>query len=181
MKKILLVVFIIILLLVSLVFYKYTSSYAIKDNKENLENNIKLRIHRTTDDLDIKQSINIDNKKYVLYIISNELGVAEFTKGFNKRYKIGSTSYGNNPIKYNIVKTNKAKYFIIAGKNTEKKINYVKLLLENTIYKIDIPQQEYFYTFCKIPNNTMILYPEISDLSFYNSNNKSITKEVLSQ
>ena len=63
---------IIICIGVVLIFIAYCRTYPILNDKTNIEKNILLFINRAInkyDSIDIKQEINIDNKKYILYKI----------------------------------------------------------------------------------------------------------------
>lgn len=155
-------------------------TYSITDDRVRLEDNIKKFINRpgiVTNYIDIKQSINIDNKKYTLFVFDGTLGCAELTKGFNNKYKIEFVGYGSSSFRYRIHKTNKAKYLIIEGRNYYFKINYVKILLDNKEYRIDIPQQEYFLAYCKVSNETQTIFPDINNFKLYDKNNVDITDE----
>ena len=158
----------------------YSKAYTITNDKKQLSENIVQFTNRNTvvsNNIDIKQELNLDNKKYVLFIINNNLGDAELTKGFNNKYKIESTGYGAF-FKDEIYKTNKGKYLILKGKNPDKKIAYSKVILDNKEYKIIIPQQEYFMVYCEVPIETQRIFPDSNNIKFYNSNNADITNEM---
>jgi hypothetical protein len=159
----------------------YNRTYSISQSNKELEDSLVNWINRpatVTDSIDIKQSINIDNKKYVLFKINDSLGSAELTRGLNKKYKIDSTEYGTNIFEYRVQKTNKAKYFIINGKNYDMNINYIKVKLDNTEYKVDISKQEYFIAYCNVSNDTQSIFPSGGDFKLYNKNNIDITDEI---
>lgn len=181
MKKKFLIIIFCILIIICIVFL-YLRTYTISDDKKQLENNIAQFIKSPSsidNNIDIKQELNIDNKKYVLLLNNNILGEAELTKGINNKYKIESVGSGGAYFQDKVIKTNKGKYFILQGKNPNIKIAYIKILLENKEYKINIPQQEYFLTYCEVPNETQIEYPNWDNLKFYNKNNVDITAEML--
>ena len=177
MKKNLLAVFI-ILVVMSLHLLNYINRFTISDNTYQLQENITAFIDRplkATNYVDIKQSVEIDNKKYVLFIRNNSLGSAVLTKGFNNKYKIYSAEYGGSGLfRGYIYKTNKAKYLIIYGKNDKSKINYVKVLLEDKEYIINIPKQEYYIVYSKVPYESKITFPDINNYKFYDANDVEI-------
>lgn len=162
-------------------FILYSRTYTIANNKKQLKSSIIQFINRPIvvfNNIDIKEELNLDNKKYVLFIINNCLGDAELTKGFNNKYKIESTGYGSGFFRDEIKQTNKGKYLILKGKNYNKKIAYAKVLLDNKEYKIIIPQQEYFMVYCAVPIKTQRVFPDANDIKFFNSSDVDITNDV---
>lgn len=170
-----------VLIIVCIVFTSYLKNYTITDSKKELENSIMHFINRPTvitNSIVIKQELNLDNKKYILFMINNTLGDAELTKGLNSKYKIKSTEHGSGYFKYEIYKTNKGKYLILKGKNYDMKIAYAKVLIDNKQYKITIPQQEYFIAYCSVPEETQCVYPGLNNIKLFNKNDTNITDEM---
>lgn len=181
MKKNLIMLLLCVLIIVGIVF-SYSRTYKISDNKKQLEYNIKQFSNRATviyNNIDIKQELNLDNKKYILFMTNNNLGDAELTKGLNNKYKIEATGGGSASFRNKIYKTNKGKYLILKGRNPNMKIAYTKVTLENKEYKISIPQQEYFIAYCTVPNETENVYPETRNIKLYNKNDVDITDNML--
>lgn len=173
----------IILLSITANLYTYFNNYNIEDNRNQLEENILLRLNKPTkiiDNIDIIKTIDLGNKKYVIFMVNYYLGHAEFLKGFNDKFKIGATGYGSNLIKYQIDKINNTNYFFLFGKNPDLKISYGTLLLDGKEYKFNIPSEEYFITYSKVSTKTQIKYPEISNIKFFDKNGMDITYLVLS-
>ncbi|MGK0469371.1 hypothetical protein [Clostridium sp.] len=170
-----------IIIIVCIAFISYSRIYTITDNKRQLEDSITQFNNRPTviaNNIDIKQELNLDNKKYILFMTNNTLGDAELTKGLNSKYKIEVTGGGGAYFRYEIYKTNKGKYLILKGKNPNRKIAYTKITLENKEYTISIPQQEYFIAYCTVPNGTQLIYPETRNIKFYDMNDIDITDET---
>jgi hypothetical protein len=170
-----------IIIIVCIVFISYSRIYTITDNKRQLEDNITQFSKRPTtiaNNIDIKQELNLDNKKYILFMTNNTLGDAELTKGLNSKYKIEAIGGGGASFRYKIYKTNKGKYLILKGKNPNTKITYTKVTLENKEYKISIPQQEYFIVYCTVPSETQSIYPKTKNIKFYDKNDIDITDET---
>ncbi len=169
------------LIIACIVFISYSTTYRITDNKKQLENNILQFINRPTviyNNIDIKQELNLDNKKYILFVINNTLGGAELTKGLNNKYKIEFIRHGSSYFRHEINKTNKGKYLIIKGKNYDLKIAYAKALLDNKEYKISIPQQEYFMVYCPVPIETQRVNLAYNYIKLFNKNDVDITDEM---
>ena len=177
MKKVFFTLFI-ILVVMSLYLLSYNNQFTINDNTYQIQENISSFIDRpleSTINVDIKQSVEIDNKKYALFIKNDSMGFAVLTKGFNNKYKIYSAEYGGNGFfKGYIYKTNEAKYLIIYGKNDKSKINYVKVSLEDKEYKINVPKQEYYIVYSKVPDEIKITFPDINNYEFYDANDVEI-------
>lgn len=162
-------------------FGMYISKYKIIPGKAELEDAILQFINRptvVTNNIDIKQEQNFDNKKYILFNMGSFEGYAEFTEGINQKYKIGQVGYGSSIFRSEIIKTDTGKYVLIICKNHNNNIQYANVLLANQEYKIDIPQEEYAIAYCKVPNSMQVGFIDISNIQFY-SINKDITQEVL--
>lgn len=179
-KKTFLLLSIIVIVCIALI--SYSRIYTITEDKGQLENKLIQFINRptvTVTKIDIKQELNIDNKKYILFIDNNNmLGNAELTKGLNNKYKIESMG-GNSYFHEEIIKTNKAMYLIMKGKNPDIKISYAKETLDKKEYKISFPLQEYYMAYCKVPNGTQLVYPNTNNTKCYNKNGRDITKEIM--
>lgn len=170
-----------VIVIVCIGFAYYSKTYAIKNDKEVIKNRLIQFINRSTviaNNIDIKQELNIDNKKFVFFVINDTLGDSELTKGINNKYKINTTGYGGGPFRDEIIKTNRGKYLILKGKNFDNKISYVRVLLENKEYKINIPKQEYYMVYCSVPSETQMTFLDINRIKFYNKNDADITVEI---
>ncbi len=168
-----------ILLVVCLGYISYSEKYTITEDTKELEENILNFINRPAvvyDNIKIEQELDLDNKKYVFFVINKSLGDAELTKGPNNKFKIESVGYNFSFLKVDINKTNKGKYLILRGKKYDNRIAYAKILFENNEYKIDIPQQEYFMVYCSVPSETQSIIVEFDKIKFYDVNDVDITE-----
>ncbi len=163
-------------------FIIYLSPYTISNNETQLEDIILRFINRPTAiayNIDIKQELNLDNKKHVLYTIDNEMGEAELTRGINNKYKMEFVSYGSSLFKCDVRKTNKGKYIFLQGKNVDNEIAYVNVQSGSDEYRIDIPQQEFFVVSCPVPIDTQLGFVAANTIKFFNNNDANITNEML--
>ena len=159
----------------------YSRAYTITNDKKQLVDSIKQFSDDSTmisSNISIKQELNLDNKKYVLFLKNFYLGEAELTKGLNNKYKIKTIGYDSGFFREEICKTNKGKYLILKGENFDGKIAYAKVLLDNKEYKISIPHQEYFVVYCSVPIETERVFLDTNDIKFYDINNVDITSEM---
>ena len=171
-----------LIVILSIGFVYYSKVYKIKNDIEVVKNGLIKLMNRSTviiKDIDVKEELNIDNKKYVFFIINNKLGDAELTKGINNKYKINTVGYGSGSLRDEISKTNKGKYLILKGKNVDNKIAYIKLLLDDNEYKINIPEKEYYMVYCSVPNETERTFLDINNVKFYNESDNDITDDIL--
>ncbi|MBZ9637702.1 hypothetical protein [Clostridium sp. FP1] len=171
------------IIIICIAFISYSRVYTIMDNEIQLKDNIIQFLNRPTvivNKIDIKQELNLDNKKYILFIFNNTCGEAELTKGLTNKYKIESIRYGSSSTYFNdeIYKTNKGKYLIMTGENPDMKIIYARVTLDNKEYKISIPHQEYFISYCAIPIDTQLVYPSFNNTKLYNKNDADITDKI---
>lgn len=167
-----------LILIITVVMYNRT--YFITNDNKELKHNILNFVNRQTviaKDIDIKKSVDIDNKKYVLYSTLDFLGYTELEKGLNNKYKINAAQYGTPPeIIFRVEQTNKSKYFIIYGKNYDMKIAYIKTSFEDKEYKIEIPQEEYFIAYCPVSKDVQGIMP--NKFEEYDKDNNDITDEI---
>lgn len=171
----------VILVLIYGGFSLYYRPYTIADNKMQLEESIVKIINRPvviTDKVEIKQELNLHNKKFVLFSYGNKLANVELIKGINNKYKIEGVELNDNYFQDDIRTTSDGKYLILEGKNYNSKIAYVRVLLDSNEYKINIPQQEYFITYCKVPMGTERTFIGVGNLKIYNSQDVDITEEM---
>ena len=155
-SKIYIIIFVLTFIVLSIL--DYGRKYPIEDDLDQIGICILSYINRPTiiyDDIDIKETLDIDNKKYVLFTLDNTIGFTELIRGYNNKYKYhfaihgGSGSFGGS-----VYETNKGKYIIIYGRNQSIKYKSVTITLENKNYKIELPQNEYYLSYCRVPSNT---------------------------
>lgn len=179
-KKIVIFIFLFIPFIASPILALYLNSYNIPDKIPQLEKSIKTFINTFNSTLEIKYQLDLDNKKYILFLNNDSLGYSELTKGFNNKYKIETVTCCNILLRGDVCKTNKGKYIVLKGKNTNNEISYIKLYLNNTEYLITIPSnQEYFISYLKVPNSTDDVYIDFNKINIFNKNNINITKSFL--
>lgn len=178
MKK-LLFTLLVIIIISCLGFILYLRPYNIVDNKKQLAENIQQFINRPKgyNNIDIKQELVIDNKKYVLFTMDDYTGFSELTKGFNNKYKIESVEYSSELLKDEIIKVKKEKYLLLRGKNCNNKIAYAKVKLDGVEYKINMPQ-DYYIVYCKVPVETQRTWIEIENIRLFDINDVDITREM---
>lgn len=171
----------IILVFIYIGFSLYSRPYTITDDKKQLEENIVKFINRPiviTDKVETKQELDLHNKKFVLFSYNNKLANVELIKGLNNKYKIEKAELTDKYFYDEVRTTSDGKYLILKGENCNSKIAYVRVLLDNNEYKIDIPQQEYFITYCKVPMETERTFIGVGNLKIYNSQDVDITEEM---
>ncbi|MDQ7096665.1 hypothetical protein REC12_24015 [Desulfosporosinus sp. PR] len=57
-------------------------------------------------------------------------------------------------------------------------IFHVKITLNGKDYKIKIPQQEYFISYCPVSDDTESIFPDNDILKLFNKEDIDITKEI---
>ncbi|MDF2542780.1 MAG: hypothetical protein K0S47_2498 [Herbinix sp.] len=158
------------------------ATYTIEPEKLQFENAIVKWINRptpVTDKIEIKQELNLDNKKYFIITFGKWEGYAELTKGPNNKYKMGESGYGDGSIyDCEIWDTNKGKYIILFCKN-KVGVQYAKVELEGKEYKINIPKKDYIITFCEVPDSTKVRFIDVNHIKFYNINNTEVRLEAI--
>ena len=90
-------------------FANYISDFVITPEKAQLEEALLQFINRPTQftsSIDIKQELDLDNKKFVLIAIGSSEGNAEFTKGFHNKYKLEYVTYGSSLFRSEVINLN---------------------------------------------------------------------------
>ncbi|MDF2542421.1 MAG: hypothetical protein K0S47_2139 [Herbinix sp.] len=175
MKKLLYVIPVILIAIV--VYFNYSSKFYIKNNAYEIQENLQKFLQRSepSEQINVKQVIDLDNMKFVLAELKDSFGFAKLTRGLNRKYKIDFIEYGGNGnFKGYIYKTNQGKYLIVYGRNSDKKIKYIKAAIENNEYRIVIPEGNLYIAFCKVPDETKTVFPDRNDYKFFDQNDKNI-------
>lgn len=161
-----------------LILITYSGTYKIVDDKTQIEKHILEFINRPIgqyDYVDMKQYINIDNKKYILYTTTDKIGFAGLVKGLNGKYKIAYSEHSNNSFDDKVIETNRGKYIILIGKNPDKEIEYSEVVLEFNEYKIKIPDEEYFIVSSKIKDGTKSILIAPNNIKLFDANGTDIS------
>lgn len=177
MKRRLPLILICLFIVSFVIVFNYYKVYSTEEN--NLENNITsfiTRFEKTNEAIFIKKTKDIGNKRYVLFVFNDYLGDAELIKGLNGNYKIESTDTGSNLFQYRVRGINNKKYFVLAGKNYDFKIDYINVILDGKEYKFTIPQEEYFISYWPVSNDILNMFP--SELKLYDKYDTEITDEI---
>lgn len=67
---------------------------------------------------------------------------------------------------------------MIEGKNYDNEIDYIKVALKGKEYKIKIPNQEYFISYCLVSNDTQSVFPDGLLPELYDKNDNNITNNI---
>ena len=107
----------------------------------------------------IVKTIDIDNKKIVLYEFSTDykklLGDAELTRGITNKYKFNRTGYNQSIVRNRILETSRGKYLLVIGENREGKLGFIQAAVRETIFTGNIPSEEYFAFTFSLPKHTV--------------------------
>lgn len=168
-------------IIISVLVFKTESSYNIaEDEVIDFINNSEITsksIDSQIKSKDIKETINIDNKKLVFFKQKDEIWLCEFTKGFNNKYKYNRIVGTSSLFLESFIRTDKKDYFIICGYNYGNEIEYRKVNIENKEYKINLPKdREPFIVAQQIDRSKG--YAMIPSLELYDINNNNITSEI---
>ncbi len=175
----------IILTIIFLGFVFYYSFYNIENNVAQIEESIIELISLEKERVTFQASIEIDNKKFVLFTFDdNAMGYSKFQKGLNNKYKIESVGYEIDKIEHRAIDIKDKKYFIVLGRNNDMRIKSIKAIIAGNEYMLDIQQNEhsisynneYFITYCEVLNETETVFPQ--KFILYDMNNNDITEQI---
>lgn len=175
-KRVWFLVFSVLILSTLLVLYNRT--YYINNDSDKIKQSI-ISFHSSStvieNDIDIKNIVDIDDKKYVLHSMFNSLGYAELKEGLNSRYKIEVDESSDRKVFYRVQQTNKGKYLVVLGENYDMKISYMIATFDEKEYKIEISKEEYFIAYCPVSKDVQSILPNM--LKIYDKNDNEITDE----
>jgi len=178
-KRILLVSCVSVLAIVWVLYYQ-TSGYEIESDEKSIDQAIESLINQTNKEkqqIDIRTSKDIANKKVVLFSIGEKLGDSEFTEGRNGKYKIESAGHGTNWVLERVIHTNEGTYYRVAGKKDN--IGRIKAFISENVCDIQIPEQEYYIEFCEL--NEEVVQAFSDGMVIYDIEGKEITRVNISE
>ena len=168
-----------IIVILSFIIYFNVSPYKIESNDESIKKGI-YEFSQSVNNIEILETKDIDNRKFVLYEFKGTLGDAILIRGINGKYKVKYVGHGDNsPILDRIEETNKGKYALIKGKNEDLNISYINFTVESSEYSINVPQAKNFIIYT--PVSKKIKFPGLGDLRLYDKNNKDITLKIFNK
>lgn len=133
-----------IILVAILYFYidNYYKSYSISEKYKDIE----MALEESSDlDVEIKEHVITDNKLHFVFTTSaGTVGSGELVRGWNNKYKVVFFGYGTNWIRERIVETDQGQYLKLAGKNTNNTIGRIRAFIDDGVYDIAIPDEEYY-------------------------------------
>ncbi|MEG2353405.1 MAG: hypothetical protein RSB70_02045 [Clostridium sp.] len=182
MKKLICFILMILIIIISSVYLNINHKYNVKqDEIVNFINSNEIISKSLGYDKvvheDIKEIMDVDNKKLVFLKVDKQIWLCEFTKGVNNKYKYERIIGTSRLFLESLIKTDKKDYFIICGYNYGNEISYRKVLLEGKEYKIKIPNnKEAFIIFEPIERSKG--YAILPALELYDDKNKNITSYI---
>lgn len=164
-------------------FISYSNEYRIPDDKKQLENFImdydNSELMNNVDEVpEIRNDLDLDDKKFIFSTFTNFTGYTELKKGFNDKYKIISQGRDGNYIDNRVFETNKGKYLVFWGKNPHRKISSVSAELEGKRYRIMIPEKEYYMSYCKVPADIKNQFSSIENIKLFDKDDIDISDEM---
>lgn len=181
-KKGMYIVFVLIILFVGYVGF-YFKEYHISNDQISIQSSLKDWLNRVPRKVDLNPDIIEvvqldDTTSYIaLYqLYDGTFGQAHLIKGFNGKYKIQHSSHGGSitGVSYQVTETNKGKYMVVFGGNSNLKINHVtaKSIHEDYEFKTDVSKEPYFVKYDKLPEDLKQPFP--AELTFFDKNNKTL-------
>lgn len=156
----------------------YINSYSIKNTNESVQSSLKDWLNRgetlqLNPTLIEKVKIEDTTTHIGLFLLGNDnIGFVRLVEGLNGRLKI--TNSGHGPNQYQAIETNKGLYYVLVGKNPEKKIDniQVELLYEDYDFNVDVSTEELFIRYNKLPNK--FEQPHPAEFTMFDKDNNVI-------
>lgn len=173
-KPLFLTAFILIIGLAYIVFYM--NQYSIADEEDEIYTSLLGWQNRGLDyefKMSISDVIQVDQTTSYIVLFEtpdNNVGYAQLVKGWNGKYKIIQSGWGDNAVTYSDIKTNEGMYGILAGKNPDLQIDHITAITVNEVYEFtsSVTDAKTFVRYEKLPPNLKETF--ISDLTFYDKN-----------
>lgn len=170
-KMSLIIAFVLILGVASILFY--TNQYSIADEEQTIYTNLIEWQNRGSDfdfQLTILDIVQIDQSRssIVLFETSgNNIGYAHLIKGWNGKYKIVGSGWGDSLVSYTDIKTSNGVYGILIGKNTDLKIHAITAVTVDGLHEFSsiVADADTFIRYEKLPRNLKQTF--VSELVFF--------------
>jgi hypothetical protein len=177
------VILMIMMIFINTILVSCTSKYefVVMNNITDIKKGIEGHINRGgTKGIEVllKNECSIDNILIVSYSVNNGMnGYSILKKIEDDSYNILTTGYGTNTIEFPVITTNKGKYLVVIGKEYNKKIQYVKVELENKNYIFEVAGESNFIQYYRVTGETTSSYG--SYFWLFDKNNNNITGEII--
>ncbi|MGX2958801.1 hypothetical protein JNUCC23_05990 [Peribacillus sp. JNUCC 23] len=155
------------------------TKYPILNNPKDIQQNLTVWQNRGGEILNptlIKVEHLGESDTYIAFFRnqSGDLGIATMKEGPNKKLKILNSHYGTVVAGYNGVKTDTGNYGIITGKNPNKQIYSIQVVLQDDSlkYKVKVPEDAYFIIVKELPKG--ISSNTFADLYLFDKEKKEI-------
>lgn len=156
------------------------SKYVIENSVESIELGIENHLNSSdkdsTHDIQIVNTIDLDNKKFVMFSLENKLGFAEISTGENDLLGVDYASLGDSPVKLNVTSTDQGRYLIAFGRNFVEKISHLKVTIDTQDITLSVPKEEFFIAYTKLDKN--IATDSTSTVNMYDSFGREITVDI---
>lgn len=154
----------------------YMHQYTIADEESEIHTSLIEWQNRGSDfefELAILEVIQVEetNSHIVLFETpAKDVGYAQLIKGWNGKFKINQSGWGDNVVTYSDIKTNEGMYGVLVGKNPDLEIDHITALTVNEEYEFtaSVTDVKTFVRYEKLPANLKETF--ISDLTFYDKN-----------
>lgn len=171
-KRIVLAVSIVLVLGVSYTLF-YMNQYSIAPEEEAIQTSLanwQNKGERKNFEFSILGVTPIDqtNSHIVLFeTVDKNIGYARLLKGWNGKYKITQSGWGDNFVQYTDIKTNGGIYGILFGKNPNLEIDHVvaELADKEFDFSATVSNTETFVRYKKLPNGLKETF--VSEITLY--------------
>ena len=155
MKKILSLILLVFVVLS--IYFMVANKFTIVDDEKQIKQGIESFANRgkeTFVDIDIKKIINLRDRKFVLFMLENQIGSANLIKGFNGKYKVEDIGYGTNNLRKYIYEIDKKKYVVIFYKNIDLRVKEIEFIIQDKKY--ETKANEDIFSIVYLPIDTTI-------------------------
>gem|GEM_PF-1011918 len=164
----------------------YLNQYDIEDNEASIQSNLDTWLNRPNSEeinpevLKVEQLEDTTSHIILFQLDDGSYGYARLVKGLNGKFKIDIAGYGTGQgtvldnASYQVIDTNKGKYFILYGGNPDLKIDYILATsqLDEYEFTFNVSDDKTFIHSTKISTGAERPFP--TRLSFYDSDNNLI-------
>ena len=159
----------------------YHLSFPIRPNDPQLEDHIADWANRgystpISRDVRISDGVEMGNLAYAAIELDQELGYVLLKKGMTGRYRIDHLSHGSGAFRNGIIAVDDQKHLLFMGRNASGKIAKTTFTTdERGEYTLDIPQQNVFFVYTRVDNDTQTGPISLDQINVYSQEGENIT------
>lgn len=156
--------------------YSRNNVYLIGDNSFDILRDIQSHVLDARKEISLISSRYVDNTRIVTFAMGGEFGVAIYSKGYNNKLMLNWIDFGASRCFSRTFSTDKGKYLIAAGDNSDLLIDQVETTINKMKIKLSTKNERYFLKVCTLDHEAV---DGMALLKLYSESRGDITRELM--